>query len=407
MKSGIATVGAGTVIADRNEDASGFYNRSRIAVDTRTQTAYGVLRAYVRYQIERLQGVYGGGGAGGGSSSYANRGGNNAHLDKGYVQFAGITAGRIQSFFDFYADSYNYESIANSDVANNVLAYTYTAGGGLSATPSVEDHNLRTLAGYAGENGVGNAATAATNFAGAVQSGETIPDIVGQLNLTQAWGQAQLSAAYHQDNTVSGPYGTTGSGFTHQDSDGFAVQAGVELKLPMLAAGDDLWIEGAYEQGAYAYIDSVGYANQGFSSRDLGGFQHQDRDVIAIAVPGNANGAYTLQQGTGFSVMAALNHCFTATFHDVVFGSYLQTSYGAARFIDWTQGGLGDASEYRAGSQFLYDPVKNLEIGLEFDFAHLSQTIAHNPGAAPSAVPVGISTHPDSFETRLRIERDF
>ncbi len=408
VKIGQTVIGAGGVIPGRGEDASGFFTRGRIAVDTRTQTAYGTLRAYVRYQIDRNQGVYQGGGAAGGASSFANQGGNNAYLDKGFIQFAGISAGRLQSFFDFYADNYNYEGIANSDTTTNLFAYTYTGAGGFSGTLSIEDHNVRTLAGYGGSNGVGNITGGNFEVAGlAVQSGETIPDIVGNLRVDQAWGAAQLTAAYHQDNTVSGPFGTTGSGFTHKDDDGFAVQGGVQLKLPMLAAGDDLWIEGAYEQGAYAYIDSVAYANQGFASRDLGGFQHLDRDVIAFGIPGNTNGQYTLTKGEGYSAMAAINHYFTATFHDVLFGSYLHTDYGRAGNVDWTLGGLGQASEYRVGNQFLYDPVKNLEIGLEFDYAHLDQTLAHNPGVAASALPVGISKNPDSFEARLRMERDF
>ncbi|WP_237479108.1 porin [Lichenibacterium dinghuense] len=403
-----AAVGPGTIIAGRNEDESGFFVRGRIAVDTRTQTAYGTLRAYVRYQIDRLQGLFSGGGAAGGANTFANQGNNNAYLDKGFITFAGITAGRVQSFFDFYADNYNYEGIANSDQSNNVLAYTYSAGGGLSATFSLEDHNARNLNSLGGV-GIGNADNSAVNptvFAGATYGGETIPDLVGQLRVDQAWGAAQLSAAYHQVNTVSGPFGTNG-GVTHKDADGFAVQGGVQLKLPMLAAGDDLWIEGAYEQGAYSYIDSVSYANAGFASRNLGGFQHIDHDAIAIAIPGNTIGNYGLQLGEGFSVMAAINHYFTATFHDVLFGSYIQTNYGRARNIDWTQGGLGNSSVYRVGNQFLYDPVKNLEIGLEFDYAHLDQTLAHNPGMAASALPIGITKDPDMFEAHLRIERDF
>ncbi len=84
-----------------------------------------------------------GGGSAGGANTFANQGGNNAYLDKGFIQFAGITAGRVQSFFDFYADNYNYEGIANSDFSNNVFAYTYTGAGGFSATFAVEDHNAR------------------------------------------------------------------------------------------------------------------------------------------------------------------------------------------------------------------------------------------------------------------------
>ncbi len=61
VQSGVSTVGnvgAGTIIPGRLRDETGFFARGRIAVDTRTQTAYGTLRAYVRLQIDRLNGNY-------------------------------------------------------------------------------------------------------------------------------------------------------------------------------------------------------------------------------------------------------------------------------------------------------------------------------------------------------------
>ncbi len=400
----VTTIPAGTVVPGRQRDSTGFYARGRVNVDTRTQTAYGTLRAYVRLQITRVQGIYSGGGPSGGTNSFGNQAGTSPALDKGFIQFAGFTAGRAQSFFDFYADNYNYEGIANSDQSNNVFAYTYTAAGGFSAIISVEDRTGRNLA-----QNVGNVTGGVNRVAGnAVYAGETIPDVVGVLRLDQAWGAAQLSAAYHQDSTVTGALGGNSQAFQGKTTDGFAVQGGVRIKLPMLAAGDDLWLEGAYQQGAYLYQDSGFYLNGGFSSLFAGGFQHIDRDVIAIGIPGG-NGAYTLQKGEGFSVMAAINHYFTPNFHDVLFGSYEQTSYGRAKNIDWTLGGLGDGSEYRVGNQFLFDPVKNLEIGLEVVYGHIDQTLAHNPGQAATSIAGlrSVSKNPDAFEARLRVERDF
>ena len=400
----VTTIPAGTVVPGRQRDSTGFYARGRVNVDTRTQTAYGALRAYVRLQITRVQGIYSGGGPSGGTNSFGNQAGTSPALDKGFIQFAGFTAGRVQSFFDFYADNYNYEGIANSDQSNNVFAYTYTAAGGFSAIISVEDRTGRNLA-----QNVGNVTGGVNRVAGnAVYAGETIPDVVGVLRLDQAWGAAQLSAAYHQDSTVTGALGGNSQAFQGKTTDGFAVQGGVRIKLPMLAAGDDLWLEGAYQQGAYLYQDSGFYLNGGFSSLFAGGFQHIDRDVIAIGIPGG-NGAYTLQKGEGFSVMAAINHYFTPNFHDVLFGSYEQTSYGRAKNIDWTLGGLGDGSEYRVGNQFLFDPVKNLEIGLEVVYGHIDQTLAHNPGQAATSIAGlrSVSKNPDAFEARLRVERDF
>ncbi len=400
---GAAAAPARTVVAGRDRDAVGFLARVRLGVDTRTQTAYGTLRAYIQYQIDRGQGTYGALTANGGSATFTNEGGNQAAVRRGFIQFAGITAGRVQSFFDFYADNYNYEGIADSDQNNIVLAYTYQAGGGLSATLSAEDRQSRT-------DGIGNIISGGNAVAGTTRyAGETIPDIVGVLRYDQTWGSAQLSAAYHDITTTEGAFGTTGSGFTKADADGFAVQGGVRIKLPMLAAGDDLWIEGAYQQGAYLYQDSNGTMNQSINAGIVaGGFLHIDRDAVAIHPVGTPAGFYRLSESKGFSVMAAFNHYFTPNFHDVIFGSYEQNTYGGAvKNTDWTRGGIGDASEYRIGNQFLFDPVKNFEIGLEFDYVHIDQTLAHDFGKVATAIPVGVAKNPDGFETRLRFERDF
>ena len=402
----IGSAAGKTTIPGRDRDESGFYSRARLNIDTRTQTAYGTLRAFIQYQITRLQGNFGIGGISGGTNTFANQGGNDATLRRGFIQFAGITAGRVQSFFDFYADNYNYEGIANSDIAQNVFAYTYNAGGGFAATLSVEDRNARNL-----PQNLGSVLGGATGLVSAARyAGETIPDIVGVLRYDQSWGSAQLSAAYHDLNSTQGALpGTAGQGFTKADADGFAVQGGIRLKLPMLAAGDDLWIEGAYQQGAYLYQDSGAYfnasSNAGYAA---GGFLHVDRDAVAIHPSNTPSGFYRLEEGKGFSVMAAFNHYFTPNFHDVVFGSYEQISYGSAvKNTDWTRGGIGDASEYRVGNQFLFDPVKNLEIGLEVDYIHIDQTLAHEPGKAATAIPAGVALNPDGFEVRLRAERDF
>ncbi len=407
------TAGAGTFLPAHSRDLSGFKADGRIAADVRTQTAYGTLRTYVRFNIQRLQGNYQGGGPQGGQNTFGNQGGNNPYLDKGYIQFAGFTAGRVQSFFDFYADNYNFEGIANSDESENVFGYTYTFGGGFSATIAAEDRNGRNLS-------IGNVGAVGAPVAQAAgYSGETIPDIVGVARVDQAWGAAQISAAYHDVNTSN----LVGVGTLAQrnTTDGFAVQAGVQIKLPMLAAGDDLWLEGAYQEGAYLYQDSGAFFNGGFNSLLLGGFQHVDRD--AVAVQNAAGTGYTLSKGEGFSVMAAFHHYFTPQFHDVLFGSYEEIGYGnVVRNTSFLNGGIGDASEYRIGNQFIFTPVHNLDIGLEFLYAHIDQDIAGTgagnvaAGALGQAATVaafngirafGIRQNPDAFEGRLRMERDF
>src|SRR5262249_12399398 len=132
-------------------------------------TDYGLLRAYIRVDINRRSGNswFGSGSAlrnagafgfGGGLSAgtvnaafpgFAGADSQGARLETGvglttaFVQFGGLTAGRLQSFFDFYADNDTWYSITDSDVTTNLLAYTYTFGNGFSATLSIEDPKER------------------------------------------------------------------------------------------------------------------------------------------------------------------------------------------------------------------------------------------------------------------------
>ncbi len=165
-------------------DNYGFRARGRLNIDARTATAYGTLRTFVRFEMTVSNGSYGQGVNSTGPQFVAARGGAGgtvSNLDKGFIQFGPVTAGRAQSFFDFYADTHNYGPIRGSDMTANLLAYTATFGSGFSATISLEDQ---------AERSVSNATIG--NYAA---GGQTYPDLVGSLNLTQGWGSAQLSGA--------------------------------------------------------------------------------------------------------------------------------------------------------------------------------------------------------------------
>ena len=396
-------VAGGTRIPSQLRDVSGFFARGRIEADARTQTAYGTLRTFVRFEITKANGVYQGSSTS--QQSYVNGNGGAANVDKAFIQFAGFTAGRVQSFFDFYADNYNFEGIANSDQSTQVFAYTATFGGGFSATIAAEDPTIR-------RDGIGNAeffnpASGSTTVADLGYGSVRIPDFVGVVRLDQAWGAAQISAAYHEVATIS-PTNLAQA----QSRDGFAVQGGLQIKLPMLAAGDDIWLQGAYQQGAYLYQDSARTMNSGVNSLFLGGFQHIDHDAYAFV---NPNGSLSVSLSEGFSVAGALHHYFTPNFSDVLFGSYEEVSYGGrAKNTDWRLGGIGDASEYRIGNQFIWTPVNNLSVGIEAVYAHLDQDIAGTRGNSAQAIDaraafnaLRVRQNPDSFEGRVRVERDF
>ena len=139
-----------------NGDTTGYRGLLRINMDARTQTSYGTLRAFVRLEAgSRTGGPYGGGTSGTQQrigNAYAALGTDEfgraqqyVNVDKAFIQFAGLTAGRASSFFDFYAHDFEFTgATAGSDVfSTNLIAYTATFGNGFSATISVEDPTAR------------------------------------------------------------------------------------------------------------------------------------------------------------------------------------------------------------------------------------------------------------------------
>jgi hypothetical protein len=392
----------GTYISGRNRDATGFFVRGRLTADARTQTAYGTLRSFIQLQADRTSGAEYTNAAGISITQQPQGGASSTYIDKAFIQFAGITAGRVQSFFDFGADPYGFDGVQTSDSSSQVFAYTATFGGGFSATISAEDPNVRRF-------GINNSFTANGPTAVAY-AGQVIPDVVGVLRLDQAWGAAQLSAAYHEVNTTTAQSfsAITNTGAQRVD-DGYAVRGAVQIKLPFLAAGDEFQVEGGYERGAVSYINSNGVSGGYGSPYLIGGLYRPTVDAVAIAGVG---GGYGLAMNEGYSVSGGFVHFLTPQFQNIIFGGYDHQEYGRAGNVAWYNGGLGPENSYRIADQFNWFPVKNMQIGIEFMYIKVDQKVPGTPGNAVAgspvvALPVGIRQNPDGFEARLRMERDF
>ncbi|MET0314114.1 MAG: porin, partial [Hansschlegelia sp.] len=107
----------------------GYRVRARLWFDSRTETEYGTVRSYIRAQFQRQSGAVG-------ANAATDVGtGDDAIFDKAFVQFAGLTAGLTDSFWDFKP----YPVFQNPFVSDRTLAvFAYTAdfGGGFSASLS-------------------------------------------------------------------------------------------------------------------------------------------------------------------------------------------------------------------------------------------------------------------------------
>jgi len=128
-------------VSSRQQDAYGTWTRGRITVDAASNTAYGPLVAHMDME-DAFSGGYGmGNTASPPSAPHAALGDGGFQVDKAWITWAGITAGKVESFFDFP----DFDGAGNSDMdmfaadkSANAFAYTATFGGGFSATISME-----------------------------------------------------------------------------------------------------------------------------------------------------------------------------------------------------------------------------------------------------------------------------
>jgi hypothetical protein len=461
----------------------------RLSLDARTATDWGLLRTFVQLDVRRRTGAwygsgtsmrmgygigYGGGFSGAvggfpsysGTNAYSATGGiqleSSVNLPSAFIQWGGLTAGRFQSFFDFYADNDNYHGMAGSDVTADGLAYTYTFGNGFSATLAIEDASERrnvvasvgSVAGgnifpsvFSGPAFANYALTFPINpilaseiaFPGAFSSWDTgqrqsTPDVVGNVRVDQGWGSAQLSGLWHRvglqgssiNSTVIGAAnsgaGNVAGGFGGKESNGWAVQGGVKVNVPYFAPGDDFWVQGAYSRGCLTCTNS-GYPGQGSG----GAFNYGASTLEGY--DGVINAAGQLKLTNSWSVLADFLHYWTPTIRQAVFGSYWKESFGSsihsqAGFalgaacptcigtVTLANGGrfnpfspyYMDGAQWQVGSNLTWSPVKNLDIGVEVIYVRNQDNWQHFD---PNRGYPFIASQDSQWLSRLKISRAF
>ena len=480
-------------------DQSNYRMEAQIGLDTITQTDFGPLHTVFNIVLRRNSGSgwFASGtsaragqaiqfwGPVGGFPSYSGVDVASQKLQtyvnpsSAFVQWGGLTAGRLQSFFDFYAGNDTWFGIGDSNIITQALAYTYTFGSGFSATLSIEDPKERQrfpVAGLApvGAGGINPAVPSppftnvfpfafspfsapaifgapllgpvATPTVGSISyvQRESIPDVVGQLLVAQGWGEAQLSGAYHRISTVGAtvinltatngvapgvvqnPQVPTVSGsFGSETGNGWAVQGGVKVNLPMIAAGDHLYLEAAYSKG------NISYVNADYNGQySAGGYPSTFDNLLGYDAVVGPTGRMRLTPA--WSALASFQHYWTPNLSQALFGSVANISYGggirtAAGFaagaacptcfgtvIIATPGGAtpynpfstmyDGGTIYYLGSNLIWSPVKNLDIGVEISYAH--DVLAHkqwdlNRGAG------FLLKDTDLWLTQMRVSRSF
>jgi hypothetical protein len=380
-----------------------FRVREVVSWDVRQPTDYGTLRTYIRIGMEQTTPADSIGGA--------------VFWDRAFVQFAGLTVGRTLSFFDIFSYngpySYHKPRVTGDTISNGVTVWAYTAslGGGLSTTLSLEDpggHSRApvvdaTTAGFFAVNGA-IAGDNAFSQQGGANNGFRVPDIVANLRVDQPWGFAGVSAALHQ---VGGAYYLTPSNVDSghpADKVGWALAAGAQLNLP---GSDMLGFNVCYAEGAPGYCTNQGSLQVYNASTSVGAAWITD-GVFTTGGP--------VELTRAWSAIAAYERVWSPQWRTSWFGGYVSVDYNAAatgilnsglvagsvcaRPIAGLVGNFTavradpgnscnpDYSFYEIGSRTQWNPIPQLDIGLELLYSH------HNTAYKGAALYAANATRP-------------
>ena len=362
---------------NRNANVENWRVRSAITVDARRQTEYGTLRSYLFISATSTNSQNGGTGVGNttGATGYTA-----LYAPAAFIQFAGFTAGKTSSFFDFDGQAYSNQSNlwGSNQGGNGVELFAYTAqfGNGLSASISAANPNAHRM-GISGNPGY---------------AGQQWPDVVGNLRIDQAWGSAQIMGAVHQ---VRAQDASAALGHP-SDKVGFALGAGLKLNVPMLGKGDYVIGQVTYAQGATDYVGSGLPATQTVTSGTF--------PAIADTSIGLANDATAVGAGAG-SLDLTKGWSFTGGYEHIWvpghWKSSLYGSYGKLEYTDAASAVLGAAGSanwdlWQVGSRTVWTPVTNLDLSVDVMYNRMDTSFE----------TLGYTDH-DWVSGMFRVQRNF
>ncbi len=345
-----------------------FSNRMRfnIAIDTRTQTAYGTLRTLGSVNIDNQ-----------------NQDVVTAAPDRAMIQFAGFTFGRARSYSDgvwTIGGPISYWAPVNeSDTAAagvNQIAYTLELGGGTSLTFGADERSANSR----GLKSLINAASGSPIRIGAEpassRAGQRYPDPYVALKIEQGWGSFGASVLAQDNRTgyfsaapgcpAGAQGGTSQCGYAEKL--GWGVMTSAVLKLPMIAPGDEI--------GGY-FNYSVGMSTVGagalMASPSLFGSGNQ------LAYGPMSDGVFvngsTIELTTAWTFGAGFEHNWSPIFKTSVYGNYTAVSYNTTATGYICASGGGNVSGvvncdpnwkfWTVGSRTEWSPVRGFFLGVD------------------------------------------
>jgi hypothetical protein len=418
---------------DRTTSNEVFRARGYITADVRNQTEYGTVRGYIAAGVNT-------------NDAGLQVAGLAFSSNRAFVQWAGMTAGLSQSFYDYYsvpAMQYRGGYLPASDTGDPgwfVWAYTAQLGNGWSATISEEARRTTQIidqgatGSSAGAAGAGTVAPGGyiSSVAGAgsvlpgagAYGGQQAGDVVGNLRLDQAWGGFQVMGAAHEVNATY--YGSTPITGHPGDQWGWAAGAGIKLQLPFITKGD--WFQAQFNatEGALRYLFFTPNSNFG----DVKG-GNEAYGVMSDCVYGGA--ATTGAGGTGCNLTSAwgfnagFEHFWVPNFHTSVYGAWYEVKYNTQANamlcgLEGNGAGLGTTasagagcnnnwSTWGVGSRTQWDVTKTFYLGVEVLYQQMRSATLNTAGTVTAPVGFGSAVNnvnqENNFMVSVRAHRDF
>ena len=286
---------------------------------------------------------------------------------------------------------------------------------------------------------------------------QKLPDFVSQFRVDQAWGSAQLATGVHQVST--GYYGnnilvgnatdTTFTGVQPRDKYAFAIMGGLSVNIG--SGGDKAYVETVYTQGSpgYAGLSELDLANSVFlimrDNRVAAGWA-PDAVFFNAGTP-TAPLFSGIHLTTVWTIAAAYEHYWTPAVRTSIYGVFTAVSFDSTAklaFCDqFVAGGTSGLAQYAPnannnggvkfnastgistpgcnpnfdiwglGVRTIWNPVKNLDVGLEVFRDQLDQkwdpNLWHVAFGGSGGQPAG-SYRPASmgvWGAMLRVQRNF
>ena len=388
------------------QSSAGYEMRGRVDVDARTPTSMGVARTFVRIRGVNASGVRTATEiVNAGTVTNVDQSASALALEAAMVQWAGFTFGIAPENYAMMPGSmYNGMPWAGFPNGMKQIAYTATFGGGWSATVAIEDRN--------DSFNMSSATNTAATFLVAnqyVSSPTTVANLVGNVRLDQAWGFAAVHGMVG-NNSVNADVGTAGITAYNAMQDGkakaaYAFGMTARINLPMIAAGDNIHVTANYASGMTGALIGGGLSavSNAAQRRELGGIVRNDSNMNIVGGTGAVADPFRLANTTGWNVGALMTHYWMANLRSNFALGYVQLNPGTqalGRAPAWGRGSLWDGA-----AAIIYSPVRDFDIGLEFQYASVSNKVQNEPAAWVALGRPGATSN--NYSTKLRVERTF